>query len=382
MILPATYLAVLVLLVVSLFCLGTWINTFKAAGPKWGFELFSMDFSAGALIVVVIAAYTLGTLGSDLPFSDRLLVAGKTNQVLAILSGAVFNLGNMLLLASVSLIGISVAFPLSIGVALIVSGCFHYRADNISYLVGGSVLALITVVLELRAARLREAARPAQKPVLPVAAGQVNPATATVAAASRTAPLKTSSGHSHGNHSIGSQKGPEPKRMSRRSVRGITAGLIGGIALGFFVPILEDCVPGDIGLGPYAGMLLFGIGMFASTFAYNFYFLNITIEGNALTFASYFRGKRKQHLLGLLGGTICISGLLAATLGVQSSGSVDMPKLLSFLIPLLSIPLAVFYGAAFWKEWRVASHSRSAHLLAFVLFLCSLGLFAYGFNVH
>src|SRR5579875_3253920 len=115
MILPVTYVPVLILLIASLFCLGAWINTFKAAGAKWRFELFAIDFSIGGLLVVLIAAFTLGTLGSDLAFSDRMLVAGRTAQALAIIAGAVFNLGNMLLLAAVGLIGISTAFPLTIG---------------------------------------------------------------------------------------------------------------------------------------------------------------------------------------------------------------------------------------------------------------------------
>ena len=101
MVLPTTWLSALFFLVLSFICLGSWANTFKASGSRWRFELFSIDFAVGALIFSLLAAYTLGTLGADLGFSDRMLVAGRTNQALGIAAGALFALGNMLLLAAV-----------------------------------------------------------------------------------------------------------------------------------------------------------------------------------------------------------------------------------------------------------------------------------------
>ena len=77
MILPATYLSALLLLVVSMICWGSWANTFKLTGEKWRFEFFSYDFAIGLLLGAVIAAFTFGTLGSELTFSDRLMIAGK-----------------------------------------------------------------------------------------------------------------------------------------------------------------------------------------------------------------------------------------------------------------------------------------------------------------
>src|SRR5579875_142197 len=121
MILPSTYASALVLLVLSFFCLGTWVNTFKLTGTHWRFELFSIDFAIGAILLSVIAAFTLGTMGSELAFSDRMLVAGRGAQVFVVAAGFIFNLGNMLLLASISILGIAGAFPLSIGLAIIIA---------------------------------------------------------------------------------------------------------------------------------------------------------------------------------------------------------------------------------------------------------------------
>lgn len=137
MILPSTYVSTVILLVISLLCFGLWVNTFKLAGLRWRFELFYVDFAVGTALFAIAAALTFGSLGSDLAFSDRMLVAGRTAQGMVVLSGAIFNLGNMLLLAAASLLGIASAFPLSVGVALIVTTFFHFQAGNILLLVGG-----------------------------------------------------------------------------------------------------------------------------------------------------------------------------------------------------------------------------------------------------
>jgi hypothetical protein len=150
--------------------------------------------------------------------------------------------------------------------------------------------------------------------------------------------------------------------------------------LGSFVPILQNCIPGDLGLGAYAGMLLFGIGVVGSTIVYNFYFLNITIEGGTLTFASYFRGRFMQHLAGFIGGALCISGLLCAVLVSSSPAIVDITPMLRVLLPLLSVPLAYLFGITIWRELSGSGAARVANLVGFLLFLCSLGLLAYGFT--
>jgi glucose uptake protein len=144
--------------------------------------------------------------------------------------------------------------------------------------------------------------------------------------------------------------------------------------MGLFVPVLENCMPGDLGLGPYAGMLLFGVGLLVSTVVYNFYLLNITIEGAPLSFGAYFRGNLRQHLLGFAGGALCLGGLLAAALGNEAPASADVPGILNFLLPLLSVPLAFLFGISIWKELSHSGSAKKPLLLGFVLFLVGLGL--------
>jgi glucose uptake protein len=369
--LPATHDSALLVLVVSLVCLGSWINTFKAVGRTWRFELFSLDFALGAMVTALVLAFTLGTMGSDLGFADRTLVAGHTASALGVVAGVVFNLGNMLLLAAVSLLGASTAFPFVVGVALIVSSWFQFREGNALYLSGGILLMLIAVFFETRSARLRESQVETKKDTALTGAGQ-NPRPA--AATAQKASVSASAGHPV-------KKKPPVKRKRVKAVRGIGVAIIAGAVLAGVVPTLDSCLPGDLGLGPYSGMVLFGIGVLASTIFYDFFFLNVSIDGVPLTFASYFRGKVGQHIVGLLGGAICMGGLLTAAMVIWSPVAADVKPMVRLVLPLLSVLLAFLFGISIWKELSVPTGSRVANLAGMLLFLCSLGLFAYGFTL-
>lgn len=370
MILPVTYISVLLLLITSSICLGSWANTFKAAGARWRFELYSIDFAIGMMILLLAAACTLGMLGSDLPFSDRILVAGRTAQMLAIIAGGVFNLGNMLLLAAVSLLGLSTAFPLGIGVALIVSSCFHLRPATAPYLAAGIVLLIIAAVLEMRSARLRERAAGIKKTVAPAPATVARP----VAAGGKPATATLQGAAVRSSKAI-----QPPKPNTKRSRRGMLAAIIGGMALGCFPPVLENCIPGDLGLGAYAGMVLFGLGVLVSTIVYNFYFLNITIDGSPLSFGAYFKGNASQHFLGFGGGALCAGGLLGAALAAGVPAAADVPQFEVVLFPLASVLLTFLFGVTVWKEQVGAPASARMSLSTGVLLLAiSLGLLAFG----
>src|SRR5580658_1018115 len=125
MILPETYTSALLLTILSMLCWGSWANAFKLAG-KWRFELFYYDYSAGVLVAALIAASTFGSLGAGVPFGDNILFAGKRNIAFAMAGGVVFNLANMLLVAAISLAGLAVAFPVGIGLALVVGVIWNY----------------------------------------------------------------------------------------------------------------------------------------------------------------------------------------------------------------------------------------------------------------
>src|SRR5580765_835671 len=130
MILPQSYPAVMFLLVLSLLCLGSWASLFKLAG-KWRFELFYLDFAAGLMLAAVLYGFTVGSLGYDgFNFLDDLQHAGRRQWMYVFIGGLIFNLGNMLLMAAVSVSGLAVAFPMGMGVALLLGTGLDYAGGT------------------------------------------------------------------------------------------------------------------------------------------------------------------------------------------------------------------------------------------------------------
>ena len=338
MLIPTNFAAALFLLLLSLVCLGSWPNMLKLAGKRWPYELFYIDFAIGALLTAGIAAYTLGISG-DLPFADRMLVAGRTAQAWVVLAGFLFNFGNILFVAAISLVGMSAAFPLAIGTALAITCGFHLHLNNSWLLIPGIGLMILTVTLAARAS----------------GEGIV----------AETNPVRQSG---------------KPARPMRRSVRGIVTGVLGGVCLGLFYPIAENSMDPEYGVGPYAGILLFCIGVFCSTILFNVFFINMNIEGKRAHFHDYFRGRVRKHLLGLAGGFIFATGALAVTLVNVAPADPGIGAVLTFVLPFLAVLLGVLWGLTVWKEFTVEPKpARGLLARAAMVFAC--GLIVIGFGV-
>ncbi len=342
MILPANDTSAILLLLVSLLCFGSWVNTFKLAGPRWRFELYSIDFAAGITLISLLAAFTLGSVGSDLSFSDRLLVAGRSSQAFVVAAGFLFSLGNMLLLAAVSLLGVSGAFPIGIGSALVVGSLFSFRTTNGLFFITGIVLIIVSIVLDVAACRIRDASN--RKPVAAKTPGKL-PA----------------------------------KPANKRTGKGLFLAIFGGIILGFFYPIAAKGMTGDLALGPYAGMLMFSIGVLISTVVFDFYFLNIAIDGGPLKFSAYFQGVARQHFLGLAGGALWAVGALAASLALAIPVQTGFHPALKLILPAASVLLALLWGAFGWREFKAAPASAKRWLgLAAAFFVGGVVLIGLG----
>src|ERR1700733_11789022 len=164
MIVPATYNSALLLIILSMICWGSWANTFKLAG-KWRFELFYYDYSLGVLIAAIVAAYTFGSMGSDLSFSDNMLIAVRRNMAYAVAAGIIFNLANMLLVAAISVAGMAVAFPIGIGLALVMGVIWNYILNpqgNLILLALGVIMVVIAIVVDALAYRAHALSKPVE----------------------------------------------------------------------------------------------------------------------------------------------------------------------------------------------------------------------------
>jgi glucose uptake protein len=342
-VLPNSFAAAIVLLIVSLVCLGTWPNLFKLTGKSWRFELFYYDFGVGAILLALAAAYTFGTFGSDLSFSDRMMVAGRTAQAMLAGAGFVFNLSNMLLVASISLVGMATALPLSVGTALIVTSFWNFRAANFFLLIAGILLLFLATIIDGAACRFRDAA------LLRARAAAAKPAT---------------------------KRSHQPPK-SKRTGKGIFTGVLSGIFMGFVYPIARNHLVGELALGPYAAILMFAIGMVISTIIFNFYFVNISIEGVPVSFSAYFRGKPGQHFLGFASGAMLVLGFLAALLAAATPPAAGINRALLVAIPGASVILGVLWGTCAWKEFaRSSTNAKLTLSLGTLLFACGLALFA------
>ena len=157
MILPQTYAAALFLMILSMLCWGSWANTYKLAG-KYRFELFYFDYAFGLLAAAVVLALTAGSLGYDgFTFMDDLMHSGKRQWFYGFVAGVIFNLANMLLVAAISVAGMAVAFPVGIGLALIVGVCLNYLikpAGDPALLFAGCGLIVVAIILDATAYRL------------------------------------------------------------------------------------------------------------------------------------------------------------------------------------------------------------------------------------
>src|SRR5690349_10688840 len=114
-------LAIAILLcVVTMLGWGSWANTQKLAGKeRWPFELFYWDYAIGVFLFGLLFAATLGSWGETGTGALESLRSGSWKFVLpALVSGAIFNLANILLVVGIDAAGMSVAFPVGVGLAL------------------------------------------------------------------------------------------------------------------------------------------------------------------------------------------------------------------------------------------------------------------------
>ena len=344
MILPTTAAAVWILAIVSLLCLGSWANTLKLAG-KWRFEYFYFDFVLGILLSAGLAAIVLGSgRPQELTFQDNLLLAGYRKMAWALGSGVVLNLGTLLLLAAMTIAGMSVAFGLALGVALAIGAVWDFtnstQANATLTFSGVAVLVAAVVVIALAHSRRLVVQREAAQKALT----------------------------------------PDPRAKSKRpkpagAALPIVLAIVGGIALSTFPRILGEATGGDNGLAPYSAVLLLaGAALLSSPF-FVLVFITFPVTGTAGSPSAYLSGSKKQHLLGLAGGTLWTAGILTALLTAAAPPNAQPGALIQYALTNGAPLIAAAWGLLAWREFQGAG--ERAQMLAVgmvVLFLAGLGL--------
>ena len=317
----------ILLCVVTMLGWGSWANTQKLAGKeRWPFELFYWDYAIGVALMGMIVAFTLGMFGhAGESTVANLHQASARNVLLALAAGGVFNVSNILLVAAIDASGMALAFPVGVGLALVLGTGFSYiqtPKGNLALLIAGVALILVAMLFSTLAHRRL----PAQ-------------------------------------------------RLSGGG-RGLLFAIAAGLLMGFFYPQLMHTVTPDFNtaavqpgmLTPYAALLLFGIGLLLSNFPVNGWFM----RSRGSNFSQYTAARPKLHATGILGGCIW---MLALSFNVIASG-VAGPAV-SYALGQGATLIAALWGIFVWHEYRGAP-AGTRPLLGTMLAAYAAGIFLIG----
>jgi len=312
---------------ITMLCWGSWGNTQKLAGKTWRYELFYWDYVIGILLFSLISAFTLGSFGSEgRSFIADLSQAEWGNIGSAFLGGVVFNAANILLSAAIAIAGLSVAFPVGIGLALVLGVLINYlgSAKGDPVLLFGGV-ALVAVAIVVNALAYRKMAKSAKKV----------------------------------------------------SSKGIIISLIAGVLMSFFYRFIAASMdldnfitPAAGKMTPYTAMFIFACGIFVSNFVFNTLVMKKPFEGAPVNYRQYFSGKCKIHFVGILGGLIWGLGNAFNLIAAGKAGAA-----ISYGLGQGATLVSALWGVFVWKEFKAAPKGTNAYLYAmFLLFLLGIAI--------
>ena len=319
---------------VTMLCWGSWGNTQKLAAKSWRYELFYWDYVIGMVIFSLLLAFTAGSIGSEgRPFLQDLGQAAWANIGWVVLGGVIFNISNILLAASTSIAGLSVAFPVGVGLALVLGVINNYRvAIEQGSKTGDVALLAIGVALVVCAVVVNG-----------IAAGK-----------------KGDSGIS---------------KADQR--KGIILAVVAGVVMSFFSSFVmramdtADFVNPEVGkLTPYTAMVIFSLGVFLSNFIVNTIVMRKPFVGEPVSYKQYFAGNMKTHLVGVLGGTIWAIGTALSYITAAKAGPA-----ISYALGQGAPMIAAIWGVFIWKEFKGAKKGVYGLLaVMFCLFVAGLSL--------
>ncbi len=322
-----SYSSAIVMCLITMICWGSWANTMKLTRKTWVFQLYYWDYSIGVVLFALALAFTLGSTGAQgRSFMTDLLQATPKNLASALLAGIIFNLSNVLLVTVIDLAGMAIAFPIGVGLALVIgviSGFITNPVGNPRILFAGLACVILAILLD------------------GIAYSRI------------------------------------PSEGKKSLVRGIFLSMLAGAFMGIFYPILVSSISAGLvapdrgRLTPYTAIVMFSVGLFLSSFIWNYYLMRRPVTGQSVSFSDYFsRGTRKDHWLGLAGGLVWCTGFSLMTLAARQAGTA-----ISYGLGQGATMIAALWGVFIWKEFKGAPRSVNKLLLAmFVLYFLGLSL--------
>ncbi len=310
---------------ITMLCWGSWGNTQKLAGKTWRYELFYWDYVLGVLLLSLIFAFTLGSSGEvGRGFVEDLKQADLGNIGSAFLGGIIFNAANILLSTAIAIAGMSVAFPVGIGLALVLGVIINYmgsqKGDPVFLFLG---VGLITIAIVLNAVAFKRA--------------------------------------SSGNQKV--------------TTRGILISILAGVLMSFFYRFvaasmdLDNFVnPAQGMMTPYTAVVIFSLGVFLSNFLFNTILMKKPLSGEPTNYKAYFKGKLPIHLVGVLGGIIWGIGNSLNLIAAGKAGAA-----ISYGLGQGATLVAALWGVFIWREFKNSPKGTSPMLaLMFILFAAGI----------
>ena len=327
MVIVESYAVAVMMCVVTMMCWGSWANTQKLATKTWPFQLFYWDYCVGVLLLSVIMAFTLGSMG----IYGRTFLAdiGQINQralAMAFLGGVVFNLANILLVAAIDIAGMSVAFPVGIGIALVEGVILNYAADqkgNAVVLFAGVACVMLAIVIDAIAYKRL------------------------------------------------SSKG------EKTSAKGLVISVVAGVLMGLFFRLVQEAMVTDFAapeagkVGPYAAVVIFSVGLLLSSFVWNTIVMKKPFSGEPVSYKDYITlGDTRLHIIGILGGMIWGLGMCFANIASGAAGDA-----ISYGLGQGATLVAAIWGVFIWKEFKAAPTGTNKLLgWMFAFFVAGLSL--------
>ena len=326
-----SYALAVVFCFVTMLCWGSWGNTQKLAARSWRYELFYWDYVIGMVLFSLLIAFTAGSIGSEgRPVLQDIAQASASSIGWILLGGLVFNISNILLSASVSIAGMSVAFPLGVGLALVIGVLnniiFHPKGtENVFLLFLGVALVVAAIVC----------------------------------------------------NGMASSKVDKAGRDPKENRKGIILALLAGIIMSFFSTLVYNGVdladfahPAAGKVTPYTAIVVFTLGVFLSNFLVNTIVMKKPFVGEPVSYSQYFKGSFKTHLVGVLGGCIWCLGTALSYITAGKAGAA-----VSYALGQGAPMVAAIWGVFIWKEFKGGGKGVYGLLAAmFCLFVAGLAL--------
>jgi glucose uptake protein len=325
MVIINSFAVAVVLLFITMLCWGSWANTQKLATKKWPFQLFYWDYVIGIVICSLVMGLTLGSYGeAGRPFIEDLIQAKQSTIFAAFLGGVIFNLANILLVAAIDIAGMAVAFPIGIGLALVIGVIVNYVKYPIGdpmFLFIGVFLVVIAILMDAKAYK-----------------------------------------------NISANDG-------KVSTKGIVLSLTAGLLMGFFFRFVADSISTDYSIPepgkftPYSAFFVFSIGILISNFLWNSIVMAKPFKGEPVKYKDYASlGSLKLHSIGWLGGVIWAIGMSFSLLASEQAGFA-----ISYGLGQGATMVAAIWGVFVWKEFKAAD-AKTNRLINFMFLFFIVGL--------